>query len=866
MYSVNSFSGHKPDGIELPRILRNSESWNKVGKIYGLELKPGTRLTSPLREGAGNPNSFVLNEDGTWHDFGESDPDRNHGDAVKFVIMKEGCSFIEAVQKISSAIGLKVDTKEFQAQYEIDKERGYVVAFNGVLAEFANKKLDPAKRQYLKGRGFSNEFIDAKKIGYLTFEDTEELAAFCMDRGVMSAPYVVSQLSDRILIPYWDTTGTKVQYYIGRTTEGGVEPKYMKPSRKGREQMIPNPIFGLESLVNVHKTKRLILSEGVFDALTLIQAGEASLASCGGQFSKQHIGELLALVKSIRKEIPTLEMIIWFDYDPESQTGQKSTTELADILLRNGIFPKIVRLDGKNRKIDVNSLMCDESAGALSIALEAAVPYLKEQIDEINGQENGLAKIDLLRVLARKLSSAGLDPIKMEHVLEDVSLKDKYKRDIIRESALSPQDIAVKLAKKKKYLHRNGKWYERDGNRFVLIDDDAMTAQVRNEAEDLVHISKVTKRNVEEILTCLSGRVKIPGNVSACSFDIDSDGRISVSPIGDPCLAFPNAVVLLDASGPKRIGGGDIFTTLSFPYEYNDGAECPEWTKCIGVYLPDPEIRNIIQELAGFLLYPDHVEVQAFGVFIGDGSNGKGTVVRGLQEMMGTQLCASFMLGSFQNAHAPSGLVGKRLIAIPELDKHESTSVALIKSWTGGDPVHMNPKHKSPFTYLPEGKMLVTTNVRPYLPDPSNGIFRRLIPVEFRYRIEAPNGTIERKLKAEVAGILNWSIEGYYRLKTKGGWNESNLPKPVLELREEICMEGDPFRRWIKDRLEQVPNSKLYCKPAYIDYLNWTQENKLKFPMNKITFGQRLKTFMNREPLHGEGRHYIGWKVKSGPV
>ena len=232
--------------------------------------------------------------------------------------------------------------------------------------------------------------------------------------------------------------------------------------------------------------------------------------------------------------------------------------------------------------------------------------------------------------------------------------------------------------------------------------------------------------------------------------------------------------------------------------------------------------------------------------------------------MMGPQLCASFMLNSFQNAHAPSGLVGRRLIAIPELDRHESTSVALIKSWTGGDPIHMNPKHKSPFSYLPEGKMLIMTNVKPYLPDSSNGIFRRLIPIEFKHRIESPNGSIEKKIKAEVSGILNWSLRGYYRLKAKGGWYDSNLPRAVLDLREEICMEGDPFRRWLKERLEQDTSGKLYSKPAYLDYVGWTQEYRLKSPMNMINFGQRLKTFMGKEPLHGEGRHYKDWKLKTG--
>ena len=147
---------------------------------------------------------------------------------------------------------------------------------------------------------------------------------------------------------------------------------------------IDNPLFGLDTVERATKTGRIIFSEGVFDATTLIQLDESTIASCGSGFSREHRRKILKILRHLRKKNANLRIIIWFDHDPESQTGQKSAMELAQYLLQNGFTTHIVILSG-SAKIDINSLFLQSGEPAIRQVLEEAKAYVNIRIEEIKG-------------------------------------------------------------------------------------------------------------------------------------------------------------------------------------------------------------------------------------------------------------------------------------------------------------------------------------------------------------------------------------------------------------------------------------------------------------------------------------------------
>ncbi|MCX6986257.1 MAG: hypothetical protein NT118_16145 [Lentisphaerae bacterium] len=159
--------------------------------------------------------------------------------------------------------------------------------------------------------------------------------------------------------------------------------KYVKLKCEQAEGLrIDNPLFGLDTVERVTKTGRIIFSEGVLDATTLIQIEESTIASCGGRFSREHRREVLNILRRLKKKRQDLRIIIWFDHDPVSQTGQRSAMELGQFLLQNGVTSHIVTFGG-SVKIDINSLFLQSGEPAIRQALDQAKAYIDIRIEEI---------------------------------------------------------------------------------------------------------------------------------------------------------------------------------------------------------------------------------------------------------------------------------------------------------------------------------------------------------------------------------------------------------------------------------------------------------------------------------------------------
>lgn len=841
-----------------------------LNERYELNLTTSKRCASPLRQAADNQSSFQLNDDGTWHDFGAEA--EAHGDVYSFIMQMEGCQYRDAY-KIFHCRYPEDGTTDFSYQHT-SRVSNNIAKTLTLAADYCHGRLmeSPAALDYLKNRRIDIQTMKNLKIGYV--DDSQKLEDYLRLNGhnTEHTGLFLDNMKDRVIFPYHSLAGSRVLYLIGRKLDDAVPgAKYVKMKRSGNEEVIRHPPYGLRS-INGRNVNRIVLAEGVLDAVTLIQEGEAVLASCGGCFSHEQMQEIIRTVKELKEKNPGLEIIVWMDYDPESETGQRSTIKLADELMRNKLFCRIVTPTGAmlaaKLKVDVNSLYCTQGRGTLIRTLETAVPYLDKLIDDVRQNSDRVARNDAGLALVSKLAEAGCEKDEITYLLKDLKLSaDSIKKNTLKHG-ITPQKVAASITSSGNVVSHNGCIYMRESRGYVSKTGEEASALLRRELEHSYGTCNIKTDMISEAESAMRHKSAIPADSQACYIQADQNGWVNAEPIPDPVLVFPKSTIRLSAPGPELIDSGKkVFSPLFFNYDYNYKATCPLWLKSLGEYIPDPAAVELLQEYAGFLFYPNHTEIQAFMVLLGLGGNGKGTVMRTISEMLGKRLCGPFTLGSFLDSHSTSLLVGKRLIQVSEVDRYEETSVAAIKNWTGGDPVKINPKNRELFNYMPEGKMIISCNDRPHLTDHSNAIWRRLLVIDFPNVITKQDGTIEAKLKEELPGIMNWAIEGYYRLKAKKAWDQSNLPKSTLHLREEICRDGDPFRRWASDTLVESTNPKdsLKVEHAYSNYTAWIGSNGYRSPLNKQTFSTRLKNKIGKEPSHGGNRFYSGWKFAEAP-
>src|SRR5208283_1275210 len=149
-----------------------------------------------------------------------------------------------------------------------------------------------------------------------------------------------------------------------------------------------------------------------------------------------------------------------------------------------------------------------------------------------------------------------------------------------------------------------------------------------------------------------------------------------------------------------------------------------------------------------------------------------------------------------------------------------SLSEARIKDVVSNTVVAARRLHRDPFTFRPTHKIILETNHPPHVRGTDVGIWRRLAMVRFDATIEEERKVAdfrERVLRPELAGILNWAVEGHVRWKRDG----LRLPASVREATAEYRSAMDVVAQWVEERTEPDPASIVSVHDLHIDYVNW---------------------------------------------
>ena len=109
---------------------------------------------------------------------------------------------------------------------------------------------------------------------------------------------------------------------------------------------------------------------------------------------------------------------------------------------------------------------------------------------------------------------------------------------------------------------------------------------------------------------------------------------------------------------------------------------------------------------------------------------------------------------------------GKRIMIAAELEEGTRLNTSMVKQLTSTDPVFAEKKYKDPFSFVPSHTLVLYTNHLPKVGAKDTGIWRRLIVIPFKAKIEG-NSDIKNYTEylCDNAGeaIMKWMIEGAYQ-------------------------------------------------------------------------------------------------------
>lgn len=244
----------------------------------------------------------------------------------------------------------------------------------------------------------------------------------------------------------------------------------------------------------------------------------------------------------------------------------------------------------------------------------------------------------------------------------------------------------------------------------------------------------------------------------------------------DRYINFKNG--LLDIRDKKLIPHDpEVFSTIQFPFDYDpENTEHEVFDKYIRDLCTKPdgsidygEIK-IIQEYIGFIVsnIPIANIKRCMVLWSRQGNTGKSVLVRLVTSLLGLERVASIKLIELKadNRFIMGSLPDCRVVMCGDESNSNVTDSSIFKSITGGDPVKIEPKGKQGYSFIYTGGFMIACNGLPCFTDDKDAVLKRMLilPCEHYITDEAKDPDLDKKLRKETISIMNWCLEGLYRL------------------------------------------------------------------------------------------------------
>jgi putative DNA primase/helicase len=377
-----------------------------------------------------------------------------------------------------------------------------------------------------------------------------------------------------------------------------------------------------------------------------------------------------------------------------------------------------------------------------------------------------------------------------------------------------------------------------------------------------------TKHKVAEVVHALRRGVLIPAKWETPFWLGEKDYK----PAGGELVACRNGILNLEtreltAHTPR------FFTTNCIPLDFDPHAPKPKrWMQFLGEIWPDrPQeqgydwvAEETLGEMFGYLLSSDTRQQKLF-LMKGPKRGGKGTIVFVLEKLIGRDNVTYQTLNSMTGEFGRWPLIDKKLAVIADArlgSRNTSSVTETLLSISGGDPQTINRKYGSFWTGRLGVRFLITTNVLPELRDASRTIASRFIVFVLTESFFGKEDTeLQAKLVPELAGILNWALDGLKRLRARGHFRQPKSSQDTLQLLEDLAAPVGAFvRDWCEVGKDEEGEELFWStKQLYQAYRAWASEGGHKAVANN-TFGKELRDVVPKLGYRGAGktRKYVG--------
>lgn len=327
------------------------------------------------------------------------------------------------------------------------------------------------------------------------------------------------------------------------------------------------------------------------------------------------------------------------------------------------------------------------------------------------------------------------------------------------------------------------------------------------------------------------------GQVSTVE-DVVAKHAVSISGDPDPThINFLNG--MLDWKTGEMVEHDPLFgSTVQLPVEYRPDLEptCPRFDAFLADVLHEDYV-TLAWEMIGYLMFSGNPQQVAF-MLTGNGGNGKGTLLRVIQKLLGDANVANESLDQLNNSNFSAvNLYGMIANIAGDIDATYQESTANFKKLTGEDMIGAERKYGARFKFESWAVPIFSANKIPGSADVTDGYLRRWIVLHFHKRIKDMVPGFSQRLIEELPGI---AVKAIPSLRTVMANEDFTIVGEAAKGKEEFAQAIDQVRQWVASGQPiSAPESGSILSDLYSNYAIWAERSGRR-KVTETEFSHRL--------------------------
>lgn len=253
-----------------------------------------------------------------------------------------------------------------------------------------------------------------------------------------------------------------------------------------------------------------------------------------------------------------------------------------------------------------------------------------------------------------------------------------------------------------------------------------------------------------------------------------------------------------------------------------------------------PVAVETVKAFIGYALAGSYDDFQHYMILYGNGGEGKSTFLRKIAQVIGKPNVSDVSLEALSDQEAAkfstSKLYHKAANIFADISPKFMNQTNIVKVLTGGDTITGQFKHKDPFEFQNEAKMIFSANQLPAFNDFTKGFKRRPIIVTFHKIKDFNKRFNDQDFKNEMPAFAHECLLAYRNALKANEFPQTEFMK---QQKQDWIDANDNIGNWIKECCSTAEGDREKGVHLYTNYKEYIAKTGGNI-MAKTTFKQQL--------------------------